>query len=148
MAETERKAPLASVEIIIQKDGDIVLIKREGPPFRGKWKLPGGMVEYGQTVEEAAMRESKEETSLDVELIDILGVYSDPQRDPRFHSLATVFVAKPVNGTLKGDIVETTDAKWVPIENLNTADMGFDHGKIIEDYKRWLTGKKTYWTGR
>ncbi len=144
----ERKAPLASVEIIIQKDGKIVLIKREGPPFKGKWKLPGGMVEYGQTVEDAAVFEAKEETSLEVELIDILGVYSDPNRDPRFHSLATVFIAKPLNGTLKGDMVETTDAKWVAVDKLDTGDMGFDHGKILSDYKRWLADKKTFWTGR
>ncbi|MBI4015729.1 MAG: NUDIX hydrolase [Candidatus Aenigmarchaeota archaeon] len=146
--DIERKAPLASVEIIIEKDGKIVLIKREGPPFKGKWKLPGGMVEYGQTVEQAAVLEAKEETNLDVELLDILGVYSNPQRDPRFHSLATVFVAKPLNGELKGDIVETTDAKWIDIKYLTTDDMGFDHGKILEDFKKWLSGKKTFWTGR
>ena len=143
-----RKAPLASVEIIIQRDGQIVLIRREGYPFKGKWKLPGGMVEYGQTVEEAAVLEAKEETNLDVELLDILGVYSNPNRDPRFHSLATVFITKPIGGELKGDVIETTDAKWVSIKDLTTDDMGFDHGKILGDFKKWLNGKKTFWTGR
>ena len=88
--------PTPTVDIIIHKDGKILLIKRKNPPFG--WALPGGFVDEGETVEQAAIREAKEETGLDVQLETLLYVYSDPRRDMRQHTLSIVFTASS-NGT-------------------------------------------------
>ena len=82
--------PTPTVDIVILKENDLLLIRRGREPFRGKWALPGGFIEYGETAEEAAVREAAEETGLTVELEGILGVYSDPNRDPRKHILTAV----------------------------------------------------------
>ncbi|HDI74746.1 MAG TPA: NUDIX hydrolase, partial [Thermoprotei archaeon] len=80
------KRPLLAVDtVILTEDGAIVLIKRSKDPFKGYWALPGGFVEYGETVEEAAIREAFEETGIRIELLALVGVYSDPSRDPRGH---------------------------------------------------------------
>ena len=94
MKEQRYKNPVPTVDIIIQRDPQILLVKRKKEPFRGLFALPGGFVNEGERVEDAAKREAKEETSLDIELVDILGVYSDPNRDPRGHIMSTVFVGK------------------------------------------------------
>ena len=92
------KNPVPAVDAIIQMDTQILLVKRKNEPFRGYMAIPGGFVNEGETVEDAAKREVREETSLDIELVDILGVYSDPKRDPRGHIMSTVFIAYvPVN---------------------------------------------------
>jgi len=122
------KNPIPVVDAIIEKDGKIVLIKRKIKPFKGKLAIPGGHVEYGEIVEDAAKREAKEETALNIRLIDILGVYSDPKRDPRGHYITTVFVAKSISGKLKA----ASDAKEVSFYypmNLKKKDLAFDHLK-------------------
>ncbi|MHC1636266.1 MAG: NUDIX domain-containing protein, partial [Candidatus Methanospirareceae archaeon] len=77
-----RRNPVLTVDVVIKKDEGYVFIKRKKEPYKGWWAIPGGIVEYGETVEEAARREAKEETGLDVRLIKLIGVYSDPSRDP------------------------------------------------------------------
>ncbi len=128
------KNPVPTVDIIIEvetpggKKG-ILLIDRKNFPYG--WAIPGGFVDYGESCEQAAVREAKEETSLDVKLIGQLGTYSDPNRDPRQHTISVVFVAKAF-----GEPVAADDAKDVGIftrENLPIL-LAFDHRKILNDY--------------
>lgn len=131
--KTELKTPYSAVDIIIElAGGGIVLIERKNPPFG--WAIPGGFVDVGESLEDAARREALEETSLDVRLITQLHAYSDPKRDPRFHTVAVVFVA-----TAAGAPVARDDAKncgVFTVENL-PHPMAFDHAKILKDYFRW-----------
>ncbi|AEH22730.1 inositol monophosphatase [Thermodesulfobacterium geofontis OPF15] len=125
-----RKNPLPTVDIIIEVEDKIVLIYRKNYPFG--WAIPGGFVDYGETLESAAIREAKEETNLDIELLYLLGCYSDPKRDPRFHTITTVFVAKG-----KGELKAKDDAKLAKlfkIEEIPWDDLAFDHAKILKDY--------------
>jgi len=127
------KNPLLTVDLIIELNEGIVLIKRKNPPEG--WALPGGFVDYGETIESAALREAKEETGLDVELVRQFHSYSDPKRDPRHHTVTTVFVAKA-----KGNAVAGDDAKEAEIfrrDNL-PEQIAFDHRDILNDY---LTGR-------
>lgn len=122
--------PFPTVDIIIELENKgIVLIKRKNPPYG--WAIPGGFVDYGETLEEAALREALEETSLKVELVRQFHIYSAPDRDPRQHTIATVFI-----GRAEGTPVAADDAKEVGIytkENL-PAELAFDHRKILSDY--------------
>jgi len=121
--------PIPTVDIIIDYEGGIILIKRKNPPEG--WALPGGFVDYGESLETAAVREAKEETGLDVELIRQFHSYSDPKRDPRHHTITTVFVAKA-----KGKAVAGDDAKETGIfSKTNLPDqIAFDHREILNDY--------------
>ena len=128
--ETKPENPFPTVDIIIElEDKGIILIHRKNPPYG--WAIPGGFVDYGESLEKAAVREALEETSLQVKLVRQFHVYSAPGRDPRFHTIATVFIAK---GT--GVPVAADDAKEVGIFTKETlpAEMAFDHRKIMEDY--------------
>jgi ADP-ribose pyrophosphatase YjhB (NUDIX family) len=122
--------PLPTVDIIIEiEKRGIVFIKRKNSP-RG-WALPGGFVDYGEALEAAARREAKEETGLSVELVRQLHTYSDPARDPRHHTITTVFIARAT-----GTPVADDDAEEIGIftkENLPQPLM-FDHAKILADY--------------
>lgn len=121
--------PLPTVDIIIEVDGGIVLIKRKNPPHG--WALPGGFVDYGESLEQAAIREAKEETSLDISIVSGLGAYSDPGRDPRQHTITYVFVAKS-----KGRPRAADDAEEIGVFNRDNLpdDLAFDHGTILRDY--------------
>lgn len=127
--------PVPTVDIIIKLEGGgIVLVRRKNPPYG--WALPGGFVEYGESLEEAAIREAKEETSLDIELIRQFHTYSDPKRDPRMHTISTVFLARA-----EGEPKARSDAEEVGVfsrENL-PKELAFDHARILEDYLqgRW-----------
>ncbi|HMB31950.1 MAG TPA: NUDIX hydrolase [Desulfohalobiaceae bacterium] len=123
--------PVPSVDIIIDiQDQGIVLIERRNPPFG--WALPGGFVDYGEGVEQAAVREAHEETGLEVELIRLLGVYSRPDRDPRHHTLSIVFVAcaKDISCLVSGDDAGNVDI--FPYTALPKT--AFDHSLILTDY--------------
>ena len=124
------KNPVPAVDLIIEIKGQgLVLIERRNPP--PGWALPGGFVEVGESLEQAAIREAKEETCLDVELLGQFHTYSDPNRDPRMHCISTVFVAR-ATGTPKAE----DDAKSValyPKDRLPEL-MAFDHRKILNDY--------------
>ena len=133
------------IDTIIEKDDRIVLIRRGSEPFKGMLAIPGGYVEVGETVEQAAIREAKEETSLDVKLIDMLGVYSSPKRDPRKHSIATVFIGKPIGGKLKSSS-DAVEAFWVNINEIKFDELAFDHKKILTDYLKWKRKKETFWS--
>lgn len=133
---TKHRNPFPTVDIIIEirrEDGrtGIVLIERKYPPFG--WALPGGFVEYGESLEEAAVREAKEETSLDVRLVEQFHTYSEPGRDPRFHTISTVFVA-----TAQGEPRARDDARNVGIftEEDRPRPLAFDHERILADYRR------------
>jgi len=127
------RTPAPTVDIIIELDGGgIVLVDRKYPPFG--WAIPGGFVEYGERLADAARREAKEETGLDVELVALLGCYSDPARDPRRHTISTVFVARAHGQPVGAD--DALRASVFPIEALPTP-LCFDHATILEDYRRY-----------
>ncbi|MBM4135481.1 MAG: NUDIX hydrolase [Nitrospira sp.] len=121
--------PLPTVDLIIEYNGGILLIKRKNPPEG--WALPGGFVDYGESLEAAAVREAKEETGLDVELVRQFHAYSQPGRDPRHHTITMVFLAKAKGRAIAGD-----DAKEIGVFNKNTLPdkIAFDHRDILNDY--------------
>lgn len=135
------KYPLLTVDAVITTaDGKIILIRRKNPPYQGSWALPGGFVEYGETVEEAVLREVKEETGIFIEIQDLLGVYSDPGRDPRGHMITVCFLALKKEGMLKAD----TDAAEVSSFTFNEAlrmDLAFDHHEILKDALKSLDSR-------
>jgi 8-oxo-dGTP diphosphatase len=120
------------VDLIIEIGGGrIVLIRRRNPP--PGWALPGGFLEYGESLEQAALREAKEETGLDVELIRQLHTYSDPRRDPRGHTVSTVFIGRAEGTPKAGD--DAGDVQVCCLSNLPL--LAFDHAQVLQDYKRW-----------
>ena len=122
----------AAVDALIVKGDEIVLIKRGKEPFRGKWALPGGFVDEGETAEEACAREAKEETGLDVEVGELVGVFSEPERDPQRGTIAVAYLCKLVGGKLDG-ADDAEKAEWFPLGKL--PKLAFDHGKIIEKFR-------------
>jgi 8-oxo-dGTP diphosphatase len=128
--------PLLTVDTVIIHIGKIVLIRRNNPPFQGHFALPGGFVEVGETVEAAAIREAKEETGLDVRLLKLLGVYSDPSRDPRGHTVSVCFLAEG-----SGNLQAGSDAKDTGLFGIEEIpELAFDHNKIIEDSRSDING--------
>ncbi len=129
----EYKKPSLTVDIFIYNENkEFLLIKRKNDPFKDHWAFPGGFVDYGECVEDAAVREAKEETSIDVELSKLVGVYSKPNRDPRGHTVSVVFLAKGNFDDRKAD----DDAKEIKIFTFDKAfntDLAFDHKEILED---------------
>ncbi len=123
------ETPKLMVDVVVPAEEGVVLIRRGSDPFEGQWALPGGFVEVGETVEEAAVREAAEETGLAVELARLVGVYSDPGRDPRGHNVSVAFLAR----VLSGDLAAGTDASDVAVLDPSTVELAFDHRKIIED---------------
>jgi 8-oxo-dGTP diphosphatase len=127
--------PLPTVDIIIEIGGGVVLIERKNPPHG--WAIPGGFVDYGESLEAAAVREAEEETSLRVQLVDQFYTYSDPRRDPRHHTISTVYIA-----TAQGEPKAADDAKGASIffEGQLPEPLAFDHHQILSDY---FTYKRT-----
>ena len=133
MAEQGKTNPLVTVDIIIEiANRGIVLITRKNPPHG--WALPGGFVDYGESLEQAALREAKEETSLEVRLVEQFHTYSAPSRDPRHHTISTVFIAT-ANGNPRG----ADDAKKAQLftETTLPSRIVFDHAQILRDYFRY-----------
>ena len=127
--DVKPRNPVVTVDAIIEMSGGVILIKRKNPP--PGWAIPGGFVDYGETLEEAVIREMKEETCLDINLIRQFHTYSDPARDPRHHTVSTIFIA-----TASGSPQAADDAKDIGIftkDNL-PEDIAFDHRNILEDY--------------
>lgn len=125
------KNPVPTVDAIVEMGEGVLLIKRKNPPYG--WALPGGFVDYGETLEEAIKREVREESNLEIEDLRQFHTYSAPDRDPRCHTISTVFIARGKGSPKAGD-----DAKEVRVffeENL-PQDMAFDHGEILKDYFR------------
>lgn len=129
MGEATRKNPVPTVDIIIEVESGIILIERKNPPYG--WAIPGGFVDYGESLEEAAKREALEETSLEITDMVQFKSYSDPKRDPRFHTISTVYIARG-NGTPKAK----DDAKNLGIFTIDNlpSNLAFDHRKILADY--------------
>ena len=126
----KERRPLLTVDVIIRRrDGSIVLVKRLNPPFKDSYAIPGGFVEYEETVEEAAIREAKEETGLDVRIRRLVGVYSDPDRDPRGHVVTIAYLAEEIGGILR----PSGDAREVKVFRKIPSKLAFDHRKILRD---------------
>ncbi|WP_243364810.1 NUDIX domain-containing protein [Fundidesulfovibrio terrae] len=129
--------PTPTVDIIIACPGRrVVLIERRNTPFG--WALPGGFVDYGETVENAAVREALEETGLTVELTGLHGVYSDPKRDERKHTMSVVFTAQPLDMSRLGAGDDAVNAAVFPLDRL-PQPLVFDHAVILADYARRFT---------
>jgi len=130
--------PYLTVDAIIELSTGIVIIKRSKPPFG--WALPGGFVDYGESLEDAVIREAKEETNLDLIELQQFHTYSDPQRDPRFHTIGTVFIGKAKGTPRAGD--DAADIKVIKLSQIEKLEFAFDHKKILMDYLK-TQGKGT-----
>ncbi len=126
--------PFPTVDIIILIDQQVVLIERLNPPYG--WALPGGFVDYGESLEEAVMREAREETGLKIENLRQFHAYSDPDRDPRQHNISVVFTAHARGQVKAGD--DAKDVRLFSLSNL-PVPLCFDHTRILDDY---IAGKK------
>ena len=127
------KIPSITTDIFIfDENFNFILIKRKNDPYKDCWALPGGFVEYGESVESAAVREAKEETSIDVELKDLVNVYSKPDRDPRGHTITIAFTDKGNFSDGKADD-DASDIAIFSLEKLDEIDIAFDHEQIIQD---------------
>ncbi|MEI6206224.1 MAG: NUDIX hydrolase [Desulfuromonadales bacterium] len=129
--------PFPTVDIIIEIDDGILLIERKNPPLG--WALPGGFVDYGESLEDAAVREALEETALDVHDLRLLGCYSDPDRDSRMHTISTVYVARG-----HGIPHAEDDAINLAIFRLDALpqQLCFDHARILADYSIWKLSRQ------
>ena len=132
--------PVPTVDVIIHFQGrGVVLIERRNPPYG--WALPGGFVDYGESVEHAAIREAREETGLDVRLQGLLGVYSSPDRDPRQHTMSIVFTAAAWEGAQLKAGDDAGRVRVVPLQAL--PELAFDHARILDDFQLALETGRT-----
>ena len=128
------KTPLLTADCVaFDRRGRLLLIRRKHPPFVGRYALPGGFVDVGETVEEACRRELHEETGVEAGTLTLIGIYSDPGRDPRFHTASAAYLtrldaAEPAAGD------DAAAAEWV--KDWRSLDLAFDHRRIIEDAVR------------
>ena len=121
-------SPSLTVDAIILFNGQLVLIRRKNPPYQGCYALPGGFVEIGETVEQAVAREVQEETNLQIKIIKLVGVYSEPSRDPRGHTISVAFLAEGYGVPIGGD-----DAACVELFDINNLpELAFDHADMIK----------------
>jgi len=124
--------PFVTVDAIIETPGGVVLVERSNPPLG--FALPGGFVDYGESLEEAVVREAREETGLALTDLQQFHTYSDPRRDPRFHTITTVFCAKAEGSPRAGD--DAAAVRVVDPANIETLSFAFDHKKVIEEWRK------------
>ncbi len=138
--------PTPTVDVILERDSNVLMVRRKKDPFKDYLSLPGGFVNEGETVEDAMKREAMEETSLEVHPIDILGVYSDPTRDPRKHIVTIVFIGIIVGGRIgAGD--DAASIEWIKLADFERQQqIAFDHGQILHDYYHWKASGGTFWS--
>jgi 8-oxo-dGTP diphosphatase len=153
MSSNRHKNPIPTVDIIIEQNSRILMIRRKNEPYKGCLALPGGFVNEGERIEDAARREANEETSLNIGLSEILGVYSDPERDPRGHLMSTVFIAMiPVGNDIEAVQASAQDdaaeIHWINLDDLDNSTIAFDHKKILFDYKVWKQSSGTFWSSK
>ena len=145
----EYKNPTPTVDVILERESKILMVRRKKDPYKDHLALPGGFVNEGETVEDAMKREAMEETSLEIHPIDILGVYSDPRRDPRKHIVTVVFVGIIVSGDLRASD-DAASIEWIQlgiIDQLQQQKMlAFDHAQILQDYRQWKSSGGTFWS--
>lgn len=130
LQETLGPGPYVTVDVMIEYADGLVLIERSNPPYG--WALPGGFVDYGESLETAVRREAMEETGLELDNLVQMHTYSDPQRDPRFHTISTVFSAVGRGNPRSGD--DARDLKVVAFDQLKDQSLAFDHAQVIQDY--------------
>lgn len=148
-AVVEYRNPKPTVDAVIDVGSGVVLIRRKNPPYG--WALPGGFVDEGEPVEVAAVREAREETGLEVELLDLLYVYSDPARDARMHTISVVFTARASGHPVAADdaaaarVVAHGELAALLATDAPTLDglpFAFDHADILRDYVAWRGGRR------
>jgi 8-oxo-dGTP diphosphatase len=131
--------PLCTDCVVIDSERRLLLIRRGHPPFKGKYALPGGFVDVGETVEDACRRELREETGLVVGRLELIGIYSDPGRDPRGHTCSVAFLARVARATATaGD--DAAAVEWVKLSA--KPELAFDHARIVSDARRKLRGQR------
>jgi len=136
-----QNGPFTTVDAIIEINDGIVIIERNNPPFG--WALPGGFVDYGESLEEAVKREAKEETGLDITDLQQFHTYSQPDRDPRFHTIGTVFIARAAEGKPRaGD--DAANLRVVKLSEALHSEFAFDHKRILEDYILYKQGRNPF----
>ena len=128
------KTPLLTVDAVILYDSNnIILIKRKNPPFKGEYALPGGFVDIGETVEEACIREAKEETDINVQIKKLIGVFSKPDRDPRGHTVSVAYMCEPRTKNEKPKAQDdAAEVEIIPLKKLPNLKLAFDHKTIIK----------------
>ncbi|MCI0497961.1 MAG: NUDIX hydrolase [Thermoplasmata archaeon] len=127
---TNGPSPALTVDGVVLHAGRVLLVRRGNPPFKGEWALPGGFVEVGETVEEAVVREVLEESGVVSRIVRLVGVYSDPCRDPRGHTVSVAFLLEMVSGEPAG-ADDAAEAGWFPA--CDPPPLAFDHGRILAD---------------
>jgi 8-oxo-dGTP diphosphatase len=128
----ERRNPKLTTDGIVELGGGIVLVRRGRPPFEGEWVLPGGFVDHGEDPERAVVREVKEETALDAEVLGLVGVYGAPDRDPRGHHVSVAYHLRGHGEPRGGD-----DAAEARVFSLDAVPpLAFDHARIVADWRR------------
>ena len=126
-----RKVRAVTVDGLVAKEGKILLVKRSHPPYQDFWAIPGGYLEFGETCEEATIREVEEETGLKTKIKTLIGVYSKPQRHPQ-QAISVAYLLEIIDGKVKKS-KEAADVDWFPLNNL--PPLAFDHEEIITGYR-------------
>ena len=138
MSRVAWDVPRVTVDAVVLHREKLVLVRRGKEPFKGSLALPGGFVEFGERLEDAVEREVKEETGLECEVQRMIGVYGDPDRDPRGHTISVAYELRSVGGLLQAG----TDAAEATLVDLDeVTNLAFDHLRIVEDYRRCLVGR-------
>jgi len=128
-----KKMPRLTVDAWVRdRKGRLLLVQRGKAPFQGNWSLPGGFCEWGETTEAACAREAQEETGVKVRVGKLLGVYSDPDRDPRGHTVTALYAARPIRGKVKG-ADDAAQARWFTPAEARKLPLAFDHARIIRE---------------